>query len=286
MDVYINIPYTGSASWKAPVPTYTALPYVGNNPGDVRVTLDTDDLYVWTGSAWQSVEGSSGVTSLNGIMGAVSIVAGSGITVTPSGQNIAIAATSSGSVTSVSVATANGLAGSSSGGSTPILTLSTTVTGILKGDGTAISAATAGTDYVIPSGSITGTAGNITATSNTTLTTLSSLSLPYSQITGAPGGTVTSVALSTPGVLYTVSGSPITTAGTLTLTLNTQAANTIFAGPISGSAATPTFRAVANADLSSITTLSSLSLPASQVTGLPAAGLTEPQVMARIFALC
>lgn len=57
----------------------------------------------------------------------------------------------SGTVTSVSVATANGLAGSSSGGATPALTLSTTVTGVLKGNGTAISAATAGTDYVTDS---------------------------------------------------------------------------------------------------------------------------------------
>ena len=60
----------------------------------------------------------------------------------------------SGTITAVSVASANGFAGSSSGGATPALTLSTTVTGVLKGNGTAISAATAGTDYVIPSGSV------------------------------------------------------------------------------------------------------------------------------------
>jgi hypothetical protein len=54
---------------------------------------------------------------------------------------------SAGSVTAVSVATANGLAGSSSGGATPSLTLSTTVTGMVKGNGTALSAGTAGTDY-------------------------------------------------------------------------------------------------------------------------------------------
>lgn len=53
----------------------------------------------------------------------------------------------SGAVTSVSVASANGFAGSSSGGATPALTLTTTITGVLKGNATAISAATAGTDY-------------------------------------------------------------------------------------------------------------------------------------------
>jgi hypothetical protein len=56
----------------------------------------------------------------------------------------------SGGVSSISVATANGLAGSSSGVTTPTLTLSTTITGLLKGNGTAISAASAGTDYISP----------------------------------------------------------------------------------------------------------------------------------------
>lgn len=52
-------------------------------------------------------------------------------------------------VTSVAVASANGLAGSSSGGATPTLTLSTSVTGVLKGNGSAISAASNGTDYTL-----------------------------------------------------------------------------------------------------------------------------------------
>jgi hypothetical protein len=53
----------------------------------------------------------------------------------------------SGTVTAVSVVSANGFAGTSSGGATPALTLSTSVTGLLKGNGTAISAAASGTDY-------------------------------------------------------------------------------------------------------------------------------------------
>lgn len=60
-------------------------------------------------------------------------------------------------------------------------------------------------------------------------------------------GTVTSVALSMPGD-YSVSGSPITGAGTLTVTYQNKAANLIFAGPGSGGAASPTFRALVNAD--------------------------------------
>lgn len=49
----------------------------------------------------------------------------------------------SGSVTAISITSANGFAGSSSGGATPALTISTSITGVLIGNGTAISAATA-----------------------------------------------------------------------------------------------------------------------------------------------
>jgi hypothetical protein len=64
-------------------------------------------------------------------------------------------------------------------------------------------------------------------------------------------GTVTSVALSVPSFLN-VEGSPINTAGTLAVTLATQTANTIFAGPTNGAAAAPTFRALAFADISAL----------------------------------
>lgn len=64
-------------------------------------------------------------------------------------------------------------------------------------------------------------------------------------ITGA--GTVTSVALSLPAIM-TVSGSPVTTSGTLTGTLASQTQNLIFASP-NGSSGAPTFRAVVNGDL-------------------------------------
>lgn len=66
--------------------------------------------------------------------------------------------------------------------------------------------------------------------------------------TGAGTGTVTSVAIAAPSI-FAVSGSPVTTAGTLTLDLATQSANRFFAGPTTGGAATPTFRAMVAADL-------------------------------------
>lgn len=71
----------------------------------------------------------------------------------------------SGTVTTVSVVTANGFTGTvANATTTPAITITTNVTGVLKGNGTAISAATAGTDYVVPSGNITGTSSNVTGT--------------------------------------------------------------------------------------------------------------------------
>lgn len=53
-----------------------------------------------------------------------------------------------GTVTTVSVVSANGFTGSvATASSTPAITIATSITGLLKGNGTAVSAATAGTDY-------------------------------------------------------------------------------------------------------------------------------------------
>ncbi len=60
-----------------------------------------------------------------------------------------------GTVTTLSVVSANGFAGSvANATTTPAITLTTTITGILKGNGTAISAASSGTDYVVPAGNV------------------------------------------------------------------------------------------------------------------------------------
>jgi hypothetical protein len=61
-------------------------------------------------------------------------------------------------------------------------------------------------------------------------------------------GTVSSVGLALPGI-FSVSGSPVVGTGTLTGTLVNQSANLVFAGPNTGAAATPTFRALVGADL-------------------------------------
>ena len=152
----------------------------------------------------------------------------------------AIGGGGSGTVTSVSVATANGLAGSvATSTTTPAITLSTTVTGVLKGNGAAISAASAGTDYLAPpsgtsilkgnsGGALANAVANTDYQSPISLTTVgtsgaatfngTTLNIP-NYTSGGGSGTVTSVAMSVPTFL-SVTGSPITSSGTLAVSLS------------------------------------------------------------------
>jgi hypothetical protein len=61
--------------------------------------------------------------------------------------------------------------------------------------------------------------------------------------------------------IFSVTGSPVTIAGTLAASLVNQAANEVFAGPVSGTATAPSFRALANADIP--TTLTGKTIDAS-----------------------
>lgn len=121
-------------------------------------------------------------------------------------QLLASKAVTAGAVTSISVASSNGFAGTSSGGSTPTLTLSTSITGMLKGNGTAISAGTANTDYLIPALANTAVTGFKTATFNsqtTIATTTGSITVNWTtaqnQKQTEPTGTITYTFTAPPG---------------------------------------------------------------------------------------
>lgn len=72
---------------------------------------------------------------------------------------------------------------------------------------------------------------------------------------GSGSGTVTSVAVSVP-TGFTVSGSPVTTSGTIAIGLSNETANTVWAGPTSGGASAPTFRALVAGDIPTLPYLS------------------------------
>lgn len=155
-----------------------------------------------------------------------------------------------GTVTSASVASANGFAGTvATATTTPAITLTTTITGVLKGNGTAISAATAGTDYVAPGGALgtpssgtltnctfptlnqntTGTAANVTGTvavanggtgattAGGALTSLGAYAATNPSGFTSNTGTVTSVATSGSTNGLSLTGGTITSSGTVTL---------------------------------------------------------------------
>lgn len=189
----------------------------GTNTGDQTITL--------TGDVTGSGTGSFATTLASGI--AVNKLAA---------QTVSKAAKFDGSgfltASTASAASLDALSGTNTGDQT------ITLTGDVTGSGTSSFATTLANTAVTPN---TYTLATITVDSKGRITGASNGS--------AGAGTVTSVAMTVPGVLYSIGGSPITTSGTLALALLTQTANTVFAGPTSGGAATPTMRALVGADL-------------------------------------
>jgi len=168
----------------------------------------------------------------------------------------AVSPSSSGTVTTLSVVSANGFTGTvANPTSTPAITLTTSISGVLKGNGTAISAATSGTDFsagtsalatgILKSTTSTGaltiavagdfptlnqsTTGNaLTATTATNLAGGGAGQLPYQTASGTTAmlaaGTATYV-LTSNGTAAPSWQPPSTSAGTVTsvaaLTLGT-----------------------------------------------------------------
>lgn len=98
-------------------------------------------------------------------------------------------------------------------------------------------------DYTLPI--VVPTASQVLQVSSVTGSGPYNVVLNWATVSG--GGGVSSVGLSLPAI-FTVSGSPVTSTGTLTGTLASQTANTFFVAP-DGSSGAPTFRAMLNADL-------------------------------------
>jgi len=119
---------------------------------------------------------------------------------------------STGTVTSASVVTANGFAGTvATATTTPAITLTTSITGVLKGNATAISAAVAGTDYVTPTGTETLTNKTLTAPIISSISNTGTLTLPTSTDTlvgRATTDTLTNKTLTSPTLTTPTLGTP------------------------------------------------------------------------------
>lgn len=184
-----------------------------------------------------------------------------------------------GTVTTVSVVTANGFAGTvANQTSSPAITLQTTVTGILKGNATAVFAATAGTDYSAGTSALaTGILKSTTSTGALTIAGASDFPTLNQNSTGNAAtatalqtgrtingttfdGTANIVIAAAAGTLTGstlaagVTGSSLTSVGTLA-TLTVTATIT---GSISGNAATVTTNANLTGPITSVGNATSL----------------------------
>lgn len=98
--------------------------------------------------------------------------------------------------------------------------------------------------------------------------------------TGAGSGTVMNVGLTSSSTAFSITGSPVTSSGTITLGVATQSSNQVWAGPTSGSPLRPAFRALVAADIPSLATLYA---PSAVTTATTVAGLPAPSLAARGF---
>jgi hypothetical protein len=187
--------------------------------GDVAVRTDLNKSFILRVAPasvlanWQELlTPTDAVLSVNGQTGIVNVGTVTSVGITPPAAGVTVSGspvTSSGSIT---LALANDLAAVEGLNTTGFVVRQATDTWVTRtlvaGAGISISNAD-------------GTAGNVTISA-----------------TGSTG--VTSVGLSLPSI-FTVSGSPVTTTGTLTAVLASQAAKTVLAAP-TGAAGVPSFR--------------------------------------------
>ena len=245
----------------------TSILYGNGTGGFSNVTIGTGVSFVagtlsatGSGGTVTSVTGTAPVASSGGTTPAISLASGYGDTQNPYAAktaNYVLAAPNgssgvptfralvaadipalpygTGTVTSVSVVSANGFAGTvATSTTTPAITLTTTITGLLKGNGTAISAATSGTDYAPATSGTSILYGNGSGGfSNVTIGSGVSFAAGTLSATGS-GGTVTSVAALTLGTTGTDLSSTVAN-GTTTpvITLNVPTASATNRGALS-----------------------------------------------------
>jgi len=135
---------------------------------DITQYADADARLSLSAGTGISYDDTTGIITNSEPDQTVTLTDGADITITGTYPSFTIAysgTAGSGTVTTASVVSANGFAGTvATDTTTPAITITTSITGLIKGNGTALSAATAGTDYVVPSGSITGSAASLSAT--------------------------------------------------------------------------------------------------------------------------
>jgi len=215
--------YLTSTDWntfnnKAPATSGTSILYGNGSGGFSNVTIGSGVSFAGgtlsatgSGGTVTSVTGTAPIASSGGSTPAISISQASTST------NGYLSSTDwntfnnkgSGTVTAVSVVSANGFAGTSSGGATPALTLTTSITGLLYGNGTALAAATISAPLSYSAGTLSIPVA--TASANGYLS-----STDWTTFNNKGSGTVTSV----------TGTAPVVSSGGTTPAISMAAANT------------------------------------------------------------
>jgi len=151
-----SVSFTGGLITVATATTTPALTVAGTSGGipyfSSASTWASSAALTQYGVVYGGGAGATPVATAAGTTGQV-------LTATTGGAPTWAAPATSGTVTSVSVVSANGFAGTvATATTTPAITLTTSITGLLKGNGTAISAAVANTDYMGVGAPVTKTA--------------------------------------------------------------------------------------------------------------------------------
>ena len=233
--------YLTSTDWntfnnKAPATSGTSILYGNGTGGFSNVTIGSGVSFAGgtlsatgSGGTVTSVTGTAPIASSGGATPAISISQSSTSTdgyLSSTDWNT-FNNKGSGTVTAVSVVSVNGFAGTSSGGATPALTLTTSISGVLYGNGTAIAAATISAPLNYSAGTLSIPVA--TASVNGYLS-----STDWTTFNNKGSGTVTSVAALTLGTTGTDLSSTVAN-GTTTpvITLNVPTASATNRGVLS-----------------------------------------------------
>jgi trimeric autotransporter adhesin len=166
-DIKITATAQTSSSTVGQIPKYTGATTFTNS----IITENNGKIGIGTTVPSSTLE-VNGTTTTQGFKMPIGAAATRVLTSDANGVGTWQAAPSSGgtgTVTSASVVSTNGFTGTvATPTTTPAITIGTSVNGLIKGNGTAMSAAIAGTDYLTPTGSAAGLTGFPTLNQNTT----------------------------------------------------------------------------------------------------------------------
>ena len=223
-------------SWARVQPSGGVPSFLGYNGTDTAFTTD--------GSAFTVLP----AASLTGILPAISGVNLTSLNATNLGSGTVPLARLSGITTSQLAAGAAIVRSQLSLAAGIVLTTDVTGTLPIANGGTGLAAFADNTIPLSNAGALVATAIPNCVSGTTALAYTAASHTISCQALSTGLGSVTSVGLSLPAI-FTVTGSPVASSGTLTGTLATETANYVWAGPTSGGAVAPTFRALVNGDL-------------------------------------